>query len=318
MKPRTLVAALAIATLTVVSAGCTVDAAAPVAPCQPVAGTVTTALADDRGVLPAEVWLPVVTSKGPYLPLLKPLNVASRSLTTSELEAILAAKGADRDAAVATAVTDIPRASRKATSLPGAATTEPVRVNRWAPPVVEEQYQLLVPSSVIGKAVGAFYAAALERQGYTVTTRTVTAEEALTRATSDGAGHVALLELPDLADALGAKLPGTGLSGQVQAAATAAVKRSLALGTPTAANRTPRVVVTQGFAAANGNVTDLSGLAAACPGIVVAATDDTDDKLAALTEPYGLRTAMCDDGAVDWVRSGLTVAVLAPAVNHAG
>ena len=215
--------------------------------CPPVAGTATTAPADDRGVLSVKVWLPVISNKAGSPDWLEPLDVASRSLTDAGLDGILEAKDADaRATAGQAAVSDIPRAAARAVAVrrPGATPPGPSGTAE------ARSYHLLVPASPLGDAVGAYYAAALERQGHAVSTTAAGTAEAVTTVSRDRAGDVALVELPDLAGTLGTLLPSTGTSGQVRAAATVAAERSLALGTPSAANRTPQVVVTRAFAAA--------------------------------------------------------------------
>lgn len=287
----------------------------PAAACPPVAGTATTALADDRGVLSAKVWLPVISSKAGSPDWLEPLDVASRSLTDAGLDGILEAKDADaRATAVQAAVSDIPRAAARAVAgrRPGATPPGPSGTAE------ARSYHLLVPASPLGDAVGAYYAAALERQGHAVSTTAAGTAEAVTTVSRDRAGDVALVELPDLAGTLGALLPSTGTSGQVRAAATVAAERSLVLGAPSAANRTPQVVVTRAFAAAHGNLTDLTGLARACPGLPLTATDGAVGALAPLSAAYGLGTAGADRDAVGGLRSGRVAAALAPVRHHAG
>lgn len=317
MKGRVLVA-VALVTASLAATGCSTQGAEAVAACQPVAGTATTALTDDRGALAPQVWVPVVTSGGHYASSLKPFDVASRSLTTAELGGILAAKGKARSEALAAAVADIPRGARKpAPSTVPAGTYGPATENQWAQ-VDAPWYRLWIPSSAIGRAVGDFYAAALDRQGYSTITTVADPGTALAKLTNAATVEVALFELPDLARELTTDLPAADLTGQMRAVAGAAARRSLAVGSPTSANRTPQVLVTQAFAAANGNIRDLSGLARSCPGLVVAATDDAAGSLGELVAPYGLREAVVDEAAVDWVRSGLTAAALAQTVSHAG
>jgi hypothetical protein len=315
MRLGRVLVAMALVAASLAAAGCSGQGGSSA--CPPVAGTVTTAVDDNLGVLVAKVWLPVVSSKGQYGPWLKPLDVASRSLTTAELDGILAADGAERDAAIQGAVSEIPKVEQSA--LPD--TPTPIATPSDQPVVVDagRHYELLVPSSPVGKAVGDFYTAALVRQGHTADVTVDTTEHALnTVAAGKVDGQVALMELPDLSSALGAFVSLTGLSGQLRAATSVAARRSLALGAPTAANRTPQVLVTKAFAAAHGGVSDLSALAQACPGLAVTATGNTVGSLAPLTAAYGLRTAIADDDAVEHVRSGATVAALVPAVHRAG
>lgn len=259
--------------------------------CVPVADGATVALADDRGALPAKVWLPVVSAKGNYASGLAPLDVASRSLTTAELGAIGNLDGTNRQAAVKAAVADVPKGSASGT------------------------YELLVPGSDTGRAVGDFYSAALERQGYQVRIDTAAADAALGAAAEPKSDRVALLELPELVEVAGGELPAGGLNAQLQAAATAAAARGLAVGGPSVANRTPQVLVTQGFAAANGDVADLSGLVKACPGIAVTATETASGSLGTLTAAYGLTAADATSDAVEQVRAGGAVATLADGVG---
>lgn len=281
---RSAVAA-AVLVAAATTAGCT-GQSGPEA-CVPVAGGVTVSLADDRGALPARVWLPVVSAKGDYAARLAPLDLASRSLTTAELDAIADNSGTKRRAAVAAAVADVSEGDAS-----GA-------------------YELLVPDSDDGRAAGDFYAAALERQGYQVRIDTASADAALSAAAEPKSDRVALLELAELIETVGAEAPEGGLNGQLQAAATAAVARSLAVGSPSVANRTPQVLVTQAFVAANGDVADLSGLAKACPGIKLTATEAAAKSLAPLAAAYGLTTADAATEALDQVRAGQAAAVLA-------
>lgn len=282
---RTAVAA-AVLVAAAATAGCTGQAGPPT--CVPVPGGVTVTLADDRGVLPARVWLPVVSAKGDYAARLAPLDLASRSLTTAELDAIAGSTGTKRKAAVKAAVADVPKAKASG------------------------GYELVVPKSADGRAVGDFYAAALKRQGYQV--RIDTAADVLAGA-EPGSDGVAVLELPQLVDAVATELPAGGLNSQLQAVAAAAAARSLAVGSPSVANRTPQVLVTQSFVAANAGVADLSGLAKACPGIRLTATDEAAESLAPLATAYGLTTADAAKDAIEQVRAGQVAAVLAHSVG---
>jgi hypothetical protein len=259
-------------------------------------------------VLSAKVWLPVVTGKGGYASWLEPLDVASRALTTGELDALVSTTGQDRDAALLAATSDIPDAGKE----PGPGNTS-AKANASG-----RTYALLVPSSGAGQAVGAYYKAALTRQGHLVRLTWVGKEDAVNAVARGREGDVALLELPDLAGVLGALLPSTGMPGQVRAAAVVAAERSLALGVPTSADRTPQVLVTREFAAAHGNLTDLSGLARACPRMELTATGSTSESLAPLAAGYGLRAGTAGPDAVEKVRAGQAAAVLAPAVDRVG
>ncbi len=154
--------------------------------------------------------------------------------------------------------------------------------------------RLLVPDTRVGVALGRYYGAALEKLGGSLlVASTASAAQAVSWVRA-GRADVAVLTLGTLAAAIEADVPpGTDLSAQVQAVATAALAQQLALGSTADASTQAEVRVSRDLADARslGTLTDLSE---ACADALIGAGPGGGAAAKALADAYGF--ALTDDG----------------------
>lgn len=265
------------------------------AACSPGDGQALRVLADDRSALPADNWVPVLATREGYRDTLALLDQASRGLSAEDLQSVLASTEEGRDAALDQAAADVAE---------GEAAGEVVRLS--------------VAQDATSRAVGDYYRAALERLGAKVTLERGDLGPTLDALPDDDrpAAWVVLTGLAGLGALVGADLPvGSDASAQVQAVATAALERELAMGSTAAATGGAQVLVPDAFVSSAGLVT-ISDLAAICDDALVAVAGDDPAAAEAVAEAYGLRVGpQVDDPADAFTDSAGAVAVVTAVVT---
>jgi glycine betaine/choline ABC-type transport system substrate-binding protein len=296
---RVIAALLTVAAVVGVSvAACGTSTGQGAGECLPVRGpTTATVLADDKGAIPANNVVPVVSSGSTdFRTVLSLVAKVSRALSAADVERVVTASPLTLLTAIRAAIADVegmPRRSRLRTLTVG------------------------IPRERSSAAVAILYAAGLRRAGITVRSRPVA--DAPSAMGDLAASRVAIVPVPlgQLSHAVGAPNGGTTLQQRLRAVSSAGAHRRVAIGTPTqVSDRT--VLAIAGPTASSLSVRTIDGLARRCHGrgLVIGATAQVTEAAEALARTYGLQiTTFGGSSALSALSDGRATAVLIPAAE---